>query len=232
VNLTTIAAARARAERARAEAERDDALRPVRVALGLDASAAIVLAGSLDRGPSDAATLRAAIAMAPAVQRADAELAQARADVRLGTAMRRPDIAPRVSVSREQDDHILLGGVSIALPVYNRGQALTAEADARIRRLTEERAAVLRALDVEINAGLTSYARKRAAADDLRDNALPAAADNETLASRSLDAGEINLLNYLLVRQDVSTTRLSYVDAQLDAALAAIEVDAAAGVLR
>ena len=66
----------------------------------------------------------------------------------------------------------------------------------------------------------------------VRDVALPAARDNESLASRSFEAGEINLLNLLLVRQDVTATRLAFIDALTDAAMAAVEIDARAGVLR
>jgi len=232
LNLTTIAAARARAERARAEGERDDALRPLRVVLGLEARSEIALSDGVDRVPAPENVLIAAISQIPAIRRADAELAQARADFNLGRGMSRPDLAPRLSFSREQDDHILLGGLSITLPVFEHGQARAAEADARIRRLTQERTATLRALEVQVTSGLAAYIRKRGAADELRDRALPAAGDNEALAARSLEAGEINLLDFLLVRQDVLATRLAYVDAQLDAALAEIDVEATAGVLR
>jgi len=232
LNLTTIAAARARAERARAEGERDDALRPLRTLLGLEARGSIALADGIDRQPAAETVLLAALVQSPVIRRTDAALAQARAEFTLGHGMSRPDVAPRLSFSREQDDHILLGGLSITLPLFDRGQATSAEADARIRRLTQERAATLRALELEVIGGLSAYARKQSAVEELRDRALPAVADNESLATRSLEAGEINLLNFLLVRQDVLATRLAYVEAQLDAALAAIDVDATAGVLR
>ena len=118
------------------------------------------------------------------------------------------------------------------MPTVNRGTALTAEADARLRRLTQERDATVRALETEIAAGLDVYAQRREAADLLRSAALPAADDNESLGQRSFDAGEINLMNFLLIRQDLTAARLAYIEAQTEAALAAIDVDAAAGVLR
>jgi cobalt-zinc-cadmium efflux system outer membrane protein len=232
VNLTTIAAARARAERVGAESDQSEALRPLRLLLGLDARSDVTLVDGIERLPAAEPVLMAAIVQAPAIRQLDAELAQARADLDLGRGMSRPDLVPRLSFSRERDERILLGGVSIALPVFDRGVGRTAEADARIRRLTLERAAILRRLEFDVTAGLAAYERRKRAADQLAANALPAAADNESLAGRSLDAGEINLLNFLLVRQDVLSTRLAYVDAQMDAALAAIEIDAAAGVLR
>jgi cobalt-zinc-cadmium efflux system outer membrane protein len=232
LNLTRIAAARARAELARSDADRSDALRPLRIALGLSADADVSLEDVLDRAPAPAPLLMAALPQAPAIRQADAEIEQTRADQRLGAALKRPDLGARLSVSREQDDHILLGGLSITLPRFNNGQALRAEADARQRRLRLERDAALHSLQIEVSAGLSAYAQRRAAADAIRETALPAADDNERLAGRSLDAGQINLMDFLLVRQDVTAARLAYVDALADAALAAIEIEATAGVLR
>jgi cobalt-zinc-cadmium efflux system outer membrane protein len=232
VNLTKIAAARARADRLRAEAERGDAVRPLRTALGLEADAPLSLEPALDRSPAPRPVLLAAIDRAPAVRRADADVAAAKAEQALGAALRRPSLAGRLSLSREQDDHIVLGGLSLTLPAFDSGQAVRAEADARLRRVTQEREAAVRALQVNVLAGLATYAQRRAAADALRDAALPAATDNEQLASRSLEAGQLNLMEFLLVRQDVTAARLAYVDALTEAAVAAIEVDAVAGVLR
>lgn len=232
LNLARVSAARARADRLRAEAERGDAVRPLQAALGLDADAPLALERMLERAPAPRTVLMAALDRAPAIRRADAELAAARAALALGAAMRRPSLAGRVSVSREQDDHIVLGGLSISLPAFDSGQALRAEADARVRRVTLEREAALRALQVNVLAGLVTFAQRRAAADTLREMALPAASDNESLGSRSLEAGQLNLMDFLLVRQDATAARLAYVDALTDAAVAAVQVDAAAGVLR
>jgi len=232
LNLTRIAAARAHAERLRAEADRHDALRSLRLAVGLDADAPLALDGSLNRSPAPRELLLAGLAQAPSVRRIDAEIEQARADLRLAEGLRRPDIGARVSMSQEQEDHILLGGLSFTLPTVNHGQAITAEANARVRRLDEERTATLQALRLNVAAGLEAYARRRAAAELLETAALPAADDNDSLGQRSLEAGEINLMNYLLIQQDLTAARLAHVDAQTDAALAAIDVEAVAGVLR
>jgi cobalt-zinc-cadmium efflux system outer membrane protein len=232
VNLTRIAAARARADRLRAEAELGDAGRPLRTALGLAADTPLALERVLDRAPAPRAVLVAAIERAPAVRRAEADVAAAQAEQALGAALRRPGLAGRLSLSREQDDHIVVGGLSLTLPVFDSGQSVRAEADARLRRATQEREAAVRALEVNVLAGLATYTQRQAAADALRDAALPAATDNEQLAARSLEAGQLNLMELLLVRQDATAARLAYVDALTEAAVAAIEVDAAAGVLR
>jgi cobalt-zinc-cadmium efflux system outer membrane protein len=231
LNLARIAAARAAAERSRAEAELADALRPLRIALGLSGDAPLAMTGSLSRQPASRDALLAAAARAPALRVADAEIEQADADLRLGAAMRRPDIGARLTVKREQDDRVIAGGLTVTLPAFD-GQSVQATAGARMRRLAIERDAAHRAIEVDIDAGLEAYQQRAQALAALRDLAMPAAQDNEDLAARSFDAGEINLLNLLLVRRDVNATRLAYIDALTEAALAAVEIDARAGVLR
>jgi cobalt-zinc-cadmium efflux system outer membrane protein len=232
LNLARIAAARAAAERSLAEAELADALRPLRIALGLSGDAPLAMTGSLSRQPASRDALLAAAARAPALRVADAEIEQADADLRLGAAMRRPDIGARLTVKREQDDRVIAGGLTVTLPAFDHGQSVQATAGARMRRLAIERDAAHRAIEVDIDAGLEAYQQRAQALAALRDLAMPAAQDNEDLAARSFDAGEINLLNLLLVRRDVNATRLAYIDALTEAALAAVEIDARAGVLR
>ena len=146
--------------------------------------------------------------------------------------MRRPDLGVRVGARREQDDHILSGGVTVTLPISENGQGLAATAQARMRRVSLERDAASRALQADVEVGLDAYARRLESVNVLRTVAIPAADDNEQLATRSYEAGELGLLNLLAVRQDVTAARLSYLDARIEAAITAIEIDARAGVLR
>ena len=67
---------------------------------------------------------------------------------------------------------------------------------------------------------------------DLERRALPLLDDNDALTRRSYDAGELSLPDYLLVRRETLGARIDYVERSLEAALAAIEVEARAGVLR
>jgi cobalt-zinc-cadmium efflux system outer membrane protein len=232
LNLARIAAARATADRIAADADVARALLPVRVALGLDGTAPLVLAGSLDRSPAERAVLMAAAEQSPRLREVDAEIAQARAEIRLGEGMRRPDITARFTAKREERDRTVMGGMSVTLPMFDRGQGLTAAASARARRLGQEREAARRAIEVAIDTDLEAFHRRAEALVRLREEALPAAQDNEGLAMRSYDAGEIGLMNLLLVRQDVTAVRLSYLEALTESAMTAVEIDARAGVLR
>jgi outer membrane protein, heavy metal efflux system len=232
LNLTRIALARATSERTAAAAEAGRALLPLRLALGLDGDEPVALSGPLERAPTAKATLLTAVEQSPGLRAVDAEIARARAEIQLGRGMRRPDVAARVLFQREEGDRAVLGGLTFTLPMFERGQGTTAEATARARRLTLEREGARRAMTVGIEVELAAYARHAEGVTTLRDVALPAAQDNETLALKSFEAGEISLLNLLLVRQDATAIRLSYVDALTDAAVAAVEIDSRAGVFR
>ena len=52
----------------------------------------------------------------------------------------------------------------------------------------------------------------------MREAALPSVEDNETLARRSYDAGELGLLDYLTIRRDALQVRTAVIDRRLEAA--------------
>jgi outer membrane protein TolC len=66
----------------------------------------------------------------------------------------------------------------------------------------------------------------------LTSEALPGLDENEQLATRSFDSGQIGLPDLLLIRRELLETRFQYVDALIEAALARVELDAVLGVLR
>lgn len=71
-----------------------------------------------------------------------------------------------------------------------------------------------------------------AAVDELQRNALPGLDDSQSLAQRSFDAGQVGLAELVLIRRDIIATRTEYADRLLDAALAGVDLEAAAGVLK
>ena len=67
---------------------------------------------------------------------------------------------------------------------------------------------------------------------DLEREALPSLADNEILARRSFEEGEIGLAELLLVRREAFELRNVYTERLLQAAIADIELQFQAGVLQ
>jgi cobalt-zinc-cadmium efflux system outer membrane protein len=233
VNLASIAAARARAGLATADADLVAAVAELHGLLGLPPEAVVEPQGELrDRRRYD---LPALLARAP--ERADlralaAEVRDADAEVRLGRASAWPDLGLGFRYQRDQGADIVLGALTLTLPLFERGQGVRATATARAQRLRLELAAGQRLLQVEVRAAFDVYRRKVAAVLELERAALAPLADNDALVRRGYEAGQIPLVELLVIRREALDTRSAYVDRLLEAALAGVELEARAGVLR
>jgi cobalt-zinc-cadmium efflux system outer membrane protein len=85
---------------------------------------------------------------------------------------------------------------------------------------------------LEVESAIAVFNRRRDAVQLLLTEALPGLDENEQLAARSFDAGQIGLPDLLLIRRELLETRFQYLSALLEAALARVDVDAAVGVIR
>lgn len=233
VNLARVAAARARAEVRAAEAARNRALGALKVILGTDAAEPLEVRDDLRaRRVRPLDELLVAAADRPDLRALAADVRAAEAEARLGEGFRWPDLGVRVGYEREEDADIPQAGLSVSLPVFARGQEQRVTGAARARRLRLELAARRRAVEVEVRAAFDAYLRLVEGVEDLERHALPLLDDNDALARRSYEAGELSLPDYLLVRRETLGTRIDHVERSLEAVLAAVELEARAGVLR
>ena len=231
VNIARASLARVRAEQEAAEASRALAVGELRQLLRT--SDEIRVAGDLTRtsAPDLDALLRAA-ADRPEIRALEAAVQEAEADVRLGRTYARPEYGVGVRYSREEGDQIVLGGVTITLPVFAKGQELQALGAARASRLRAELDAARERAQIEVRSALEAYSRRAAAVGVLERDAMQGLDENETLTTRSFEVGQIGLPELLLIRREILETRVHYLDASLEAALARLDLDASAGVLR
>jgi cobalt-zinc-cadmium efflux system outer membrane protein len=231
LNIARTALARTRAEREGADAAKALALGELRQLLRLGSDAAV--AGSLAAPPPAdlTAALQAASerpelrAVAAAIQEADAEL-------QLGTSLSKPEYGLGVRYSQEEGDHIVLGGMTITWPLFSKGQEQRAAGSARAVRLRAELDAAKARIDAEVRAACDALTHRLSALRVLEADAIPGLDDNERLTTRSFDAGQIGLPDLLLIRRETLDTRFQYLDALLEAALARIDLDASAAILR
>jgi cobalt-zinc-cadmium efflux system outer membrane protein len=231
VNLARAALARARAEREAADARRILAIGELMTLLGLDEE--IVVGGDLT--PAADADLNRALdasAARPELRVLEAALVEADADLRLGASLSKPEYGLGARYAREEGDQIVLGTMSLSLPIVAKGQELRASATARSTRLRAELAAARTRIRLEVRAAFDAHQRRTTAVRTLETEALPGLDENETLATRSFDAGQIGLTDLLLIRREILDTRFQYLDALLEAALARIDLDASAAILR
>lgn len=231
VNLARAALARVRAEQEVAKASKAAALGELTVLLRFEAEPEV--SGSLaESAPLNVALLEDLIARRPEILELEAALRAAEADVRLGASFGRPDYGLSFRYEREEQSNVLLGGISLTLPAFAKGQELRASGNARAQRLRYELEAARSRIGLEVRAALRVYERRLEAVRILEKEALPGLDENDTLANRSFEVGQIGLTDLLLIRREILETRFQYLDALLDAALARAEVETRAGVLK
>ena len=233
VDLARAAAARARgdvqAQRAACEAPRAE----LRLLLGMDGSEPLTIRGSLnDRRHYELSQLVAGAPDRPDLHALAAEVHAADADIQLGRAARWPSVGVGARYERDDGNNVGLGNIVLRLPIFDRGQGVEAEALARRQRFAQGLEAGRRAADIEVRAAFAAYQYRERAVVELEANALPHLDENETLARRSYEAGELSLAELLAIRGEILQTRIDYADRLLEAAVAAVELEASAGVLK
>jgi cobalt-zinc-cadmium efflux system outer membrane protein len=231
VNIAKATLARVRAEREGAEALKATALGELRQLLRLDIDVGVE--GTLSR-PTDADLGAALLAASqrPELRALEAAIQEADAELQLGQSFSKPEYGVGVRYSREEGDQIVLGGVTLALPIFSTGQEQRAAGSARAARLRAELDAARARVQIEVRAAFDAYTRRLAAVRVLEADAIPGVEENEQLTTRSFDVGQIGLPALLLIRREILDTRFQYLDALLEAALARVDLDASAGVLR
>jgi outer membrane protein, heavy metal efflux system len=231
VNIARASLSRVRAEREGAEAAKALALGELRQLLGLEDDTGVD--GPLSR-PADTdvhAALQAA-AQRPDLRALEAGVQEAEAERQVGLSFSKPEYGVGVRYSREEGDQIVLGGMTVTLPMFSRGQEQTAVGSARAARLRAELDSARTRVQVEVRAAFDAYTRRLSALRMLEADAIPGVDENEQLTTRSFEVGQLGLPELLLIRREILETRFQYLDALLEAALARIDLDGSAGILR
>lgn len=261
VNLARVALARSRADLRSAESMPEAVLGELRVLLGLGADEPIRVEGELrDRrrfesararsdtsenplglgrtlhprwGPSlgELETLMATGSLRADLRTLEAEAREAEAEQRLGKGFRWPDLGLGVRYEREEDADIALGTLKFTLPVFERGQGLRAESSARARRLRLEIDAGKGIVAAEIRTAFEVHRRRVAAVEEVEGEVAVLLDQNESMALRAYEEGQIGFGEFLLVRRETLDTRADHLTRLLEAAIAGVELEAAAGVL-
>jgi cobalt-zinc-cadmium efflux system outer membrane protein len=234
VNIARASLARIRAEREGIAASRALALGELRQLLRFDKDIHdIDVEGALPR-PIDAdlsAALQAA-AERPELRALEAGIREGEALAQLGQSLARPAYGVGVRYAREEGDQIVLGGMTVTLPVFSKGQEQQAVGVARAARLRAELDAARLLVQLQVRTAFDAYSRRAAAVRALEAEAMPGLDENEQLTTRSFEVGQLGLPALLLIRREILDTRVGYLDALLEAALARIDLDASASLLR
>ena len=230
VNLAKGALARASALARTADAELLVAESALKRLLGLDHGQAVRLAGDFrDQRRFSLESLLARAGSHPRRRALIARAAEADAEAAAGRAERWPDVGIGAAYEREEGANVVLGLLSIELPLFDRGQGASAVGQARARRLRFEATAARREAEIAIRMGHAAY-RQRLEGVKVLEAAVPLVEATEELARKSYEAGQLSLAEWLVVRREAVETRLDYLEHLLLAAEAGIELARQAGV--
>jgi cobalt-zinc-cadmium efflux system outer membrane protein len=233
VNVARAALARVRSGIRAAEAAKTATRGELRMLLDMGTDEPLSIRGDLgDRRRFAIDELLARAPDRPDLRALSAEIHEAEAERRLGEGRAWPDVGLGMRYQRDEGADVVLGGVSLTLPIFERGQGQRAEASARARRLELDLEAGRRLVGIEVRTAFDVYQQRVEAVTELEREALPLLDDNENLSRRSYEAGQIGLLEVLLVRRELLEIRALYLDRLLEAAAAGVELEASAGVLQ
>ncbi|RKI37267.1 TolC family protein [Corallococcus sp. AB004] len=231
VNVAKVAHARARAELQVADGEIFALREELEVRVGYRARPMVTYDDdlrSLARAPvregKDGAGARADLVAL------EQEQVQAKAAATLGRRQVLPDVTVGARYQKEADETVFLGTLSVPLPVFARGQEARLVGEADASRAEQELAAARTVVPAQVQAAKYRYRASLGALGTL-EQVLPLLDDNEALAQRSYDAGEMDLAAFLLVRRDTLEARAAWLDGLLRLALARVQLEVETGVL-
>lgn len=205
--------------------------------LQLPAGALPVANGTLEVVPFGSYTLVDLLALAaqrPLLRALDNKEDAARNRLSLERAARYPDVTITVSSSREgpagAQERLTGLSVSVPLPVFHRNAGAIGRASTELKQTMIDREVALR--DNQANVAslwqrMQSLAERTKA---LRLSILPTLEQNQELSKKSLQAGEISIVQLLLVNRQLLDGRKDLIDAERDLRVTDIALRSAAGL--
>jgi outer membrane protein, heavy metal efflux system len=201
--------------------------------LGLSSAETVHAQGELPESaslPPLGELLAAASENHPRLLAARSTVDASQSDSALADAEAWPDLTLGASYSREERDDVVMGGVTIPIPVFNRNQGERVRAKAAARRT----AALARSLQLEIESEIRrSYANYEAATRSLAAfdaDVLRSQDENLDLIEAMFQAGKIRYVDVILLQREVIEGRLGYLNARLELARAEVATRSAAGI--
>jgi outer membrane protein, heavy metal efflux system len=170
---------------------------------------------------------------APRLRALAAREAAARAQLGVERASRLPDVTVGVSVGREGPgtgrDRITMLTLSLPLPLFKRNEAGIGQALSDVSTSEIERSSGIRDQEAQVRRLWSRLASQRDRVQRLQSTLLPASADNQQLAAKSRQAGQIGLLDQLVINRQTLDAERELNDALAEYHATRIELENAAG---
>jgi len=159
--------------------------------------------------------------------------AAARARLAVETGNRMPDVTVGLNVGREGPpggrERVTTLSLSLPLPLFRRNGAAIGQAQTEATQAELERMTAIRDGEAQVRRLWLRLASQRERVQRLQQSMLPASEDNRQLAARSRQAGQIGLLEQLVINRQTLDAERDLNDALGDLHTTRIEMERAAG---
>ena len=224
-----VAEAGVRVELAQAASEQRNALSRLFALLGRIDAPYTVLEGKAENLPSvpSLVDLQPLIASSPGVVLARIEVDRRKALTDLEQSKRVPDVTVSVGMQRsnETQRNVLLFGVSVPLPVFDRNQGNLLEALKLEDKARDELQAASVRLHSEVAQGQERLSTITAEVQSLQQDVLPGAKSAYDAATIGFENGKFNFLEVLDAQRTYFTAKSQYLKALGEAHRAAADID-------
>lgn len=224
-----VAEAGVRVELAQAASEQRNALSRLFALLGRIDAPYTVLEGKAENLPSvpSLADLQPLISSAPGVVLARIEVDRRKALSDLEQSKRVPDVTVSVGMQRsnETQRNVLLFGVSVPLPIFDRNQGNLLEALKLEDKARDELQAASVRLHSEVAQGQERLSTITAEVQSLQQDVLPGAKSAYDAATIGFENGKFNFLEVLDAQRTYFTAKSQYLKALGEAHRAAADID-------
>lgn len=224
-----VAEAGVRVELAQAASEQRNALSRLFALLGRIDAPYTVLEGKAENLPSvpSIADLQPLISSAPGVVLARIEVDRRKALTALEQSKRVPDVTVSVGMQRsnETQRNVLLFGVSVPLPIFDRNQGNLLEALKLEDKARDELQAASVRLHSEVAQGQERLSTITAEVQSLQQDVLPGAKSAYDAATIGFENGKFNFLEVLDAQRTYFTAKSQYLKALGEAHRAAADID-------
>jgi cobalt-zinc-cadmium efflux system outer membrane protein len=223
-NVAAVEAERARSQLDAAREQLIDARAELAATLQLPTERMILVSGNLARDLGEplppVERLLADLPTQPHLRALAAQEESARARLDLERSSRVPDVTLGLNLGREGQtdarERLTTLSVSMPLPIFNRNASGVGQARTLLDQTQIDRQTSLRDSEARIRALLTRLHILQHRVQRLQDVVAPTLADNEQLSRKSQRAGQIGLLELIVVSRQTLDARRDLIDALLD----------------
>ena len=234
-NITVVEAERARNQLAVIEEQLNDARSELATLLQMPPHKMPVAEGALEllKSRYSLAQLLEHVALQPRLSALEARENSALAKLRLEQANTAPDVTVGLSVGRQGPNDsreiTTLLSVSVPLPLFKRNAAGIGQARTDLSQVQIDRRAATRDAHAQVQSLWAKLASLESRVRRLQDTVLPTLADNEQLSVKSQRAGQIGLLQLIVVSRQSLDARRDLNEALSDYHATRLTLERAAG---